>query len=88
MKTIWNNLNSSNNYTSSLETVLTEIMLASKYVDVSPKGRAPPRSERNFHVGRMGVPQEGLPWATKGISWEGECVFLGEWLSRGVLRTS
>jgi hypothetical protein len=56
MKTIWSNLDGSNSSTSSLETVLTEIMFASKYVDVSLKGRAPPGSGRNFHVGRMGVP--------------------------------
>jgi hypothetical protein len=69
MKTIRNNLDGSNSSTLSLEIMPTEIIPASKNVDIFPYGKVPPGSGMNFHVGRMGVPQEGLPWATKGISW-------------------
>jgi hypothetical protein len=36
MKTIWSDRDGSNSSTSSLEIVPTEIIIASKYVDVSP----------------------------------------------------
>jgi len=53
MKTIWNDLNNLNSSTSSLEIVPTQIIHASKYINVLPQGGG--------RISLMQIPEGGVP---------------------------